>query len=439
MSENAIEVKGLTKEFRIPHRKVDTVFEQLVSALTGNRQTYERFLALKDISFTVEKGESIGIIGGNGSGKSTLLKLIARILTPTSGSVRVEGSVMPFIELGVGFQYDLSARENVYLYGSFLSLKNEVIERRYKELVEFAELENFMDMKLKDFSSGMVARLAFSTAIMADPDILLIDEVLAVGDIEFRKKCIEKMNEYKRSGKTILLVSHDLSMVKEMCPQSILLDGGKASEKRDTEEILTSYFCALVQKKETELSEANAKKNEDELGEKNAKPAEKMPAPSEAKAEPAEKITPQVIVEPGPEGLKITDVRMSGKKGGMGQVFETGESVTIILQYTASMDLKNPRFGTEIRSSDGTLCAGTSTRAYGLKKDIRKGEGEVIYRIDKLMLLPGCYTLSVSVYDSLRNLPFDSLNNITTFQVSESKVKDRGIVLLEGNWSFKEI
>jgi len=425
MNDIAIEVKNLTKEFKIPHRKVDTVFEKLVSSITGNRQSYERFLVLDDISFTVKKGESLGIVGRNGSGKSTLLKLIARIIEPNKGLIKVEGKVMPFIELGVGFQYDLSASENVYLYGAILGLKQSQIEKRYKELVEFSELENFMDMKIKDFSSGMVARLAFSTAIMADPDILLIDEVLAVGDIEFRKKCMDKMREYKRIGKTILLVSHDLGIVKEMCPQSILLDGGKATEKRSTEEILKSYFSTLVQKKENELSESNAKKKEDELGEKNTKPTEKIPK--------------QVSIEPGPKGLKITDVKMRDKKGSVRHVFETGEKVVIILKYYASLDLKNPRFGTEIIRADGTLCTGTSTRAYGLRQDVRMGEGEAIYEIEKLMLLPGSYALSVSVYDSLRNLPYDSLNNIITFEVSESKIKDRGIVFLEGNWSIKEI
>lgn len=244
---NAIIVDNISKKFRIPHEKKTTVFQNIVGVI--KRQfSYEEFWALKDVSFEVNKGEAFGIIGRNGSGKSTLLKIMARVLYPDSGSVSLNGKVASFLELGVGFQPELTARENVYIYASILGLSRKQVDRVYDEIFDFAELKKFETMKLKNFSSGMYLRLAFSTAIHANPDTMLIDEVFAVGDEAFREKCQDKMNQFRTQSKTIVFVSHALDSVKELCQRAMLVNEGRIVSMGDTEKVIDDYL-ALLQKK----------------------------------------------------------------------------------------------------------------------------------------------------------------------------------------------
>jgi lipopolysaccharide transport system ATP-binding protein len=238
---SAIRVDGLSKRFRIPHEKKLTFFEHIVGLLRGGAYTYEDFLALQDVSFSVKNGETFGVIGPNGCGKSTLLKVLAGVLYPDSGSIKVNGRIAPFLELGVGFQEELTARDNVYLYGAIMGLTKRDIDNRYEEIMDFAELRRFENMKLRNFSSGMYVRLAFSTAIQTDPDIMLVDEVLAVGDEAFQQKCSQKIDEIRSSGKTILLVSHDLEMVSELCSRCLLMKGGRIVFLGDTKSALDEY------------------------------------------------------------------------------------------------------------------------------------------------------------------------------------------------------
>jgi lipopolysaccharide transport system ATP-binding protein len=241
---SAIIVDNVSKRFRIPHEKKTTVFQNIVG-LVKRQFSYEEFWALKDVSFEVNKGEALGIIGRNGSGKSTLLKILAKVLYPNSGSVSLNGKVASFLELGVGFQPELTARENVYIYSSILGLSRRQVDKVYDDIFEFAELKKFESMKLKNFSSGMYLRLAFSTAIHATPDTLLIDEVFAVGDESFKKKCRDKMNEFKAEGKTIVFVSHALDAVKELCRRSMLLNEGRIVTMGDTEKVINDYLAML--------------------------------------------------------------------------------------------------------------------------------------------------------------------------------------------------
>ncbi|MBE0525268.1 MAG: ABC transporter ATP-binding protein, partial [Methanosarcinales archaeon] len=215
--KDAIIVEKVSKRFKIPHEKRRTVYENVTGLLKGNRYSYEEFWALRDVSFTVKRGETIGIIGENGSGKSTLLKVIAGVLYPDSGKVAVNGRIAPFLELGVGFQPELTAEDNVYLYGSIMGMNRSQIENHMDGIFEFAELERFRNARLKNFSSGMYARLAFSTAISTEPDIILIDEALSVGDEAFQSKCYDKINEFRSDGKTIVFVSHGTEVVKQLC------------------------------------------------------------------------------------------------------------------------------------------------------------------------------------------------------------------------------
>ena len=241
---SAIIVDNISKKFRIPHEKKNTVFQHIIG-LVKRQFSYEEFWALKDVSFQVNKGEAFGIIGRNGSGKSTLLKIMARVLYPDGGSVSISGKVASFLQLGVGFQPELTAGENVYVYSSILGLSRKQVDKVYDEIFDFAELKKFENMKLKQFSSGMNVRLAFSTAIYAVPDTLLLDEVLAVGDVAFQQKCRDKMNQFKTEGKTIIFVSHALDSVKELCQRSLLLNQGRIVSMGDTEKVIDRYLAML--------------------------------------------------------------------------------------------------------------------------------------------------------------------------------------------------
>jgi len=243
----AIIVDNISKKFRIPHEKKTTLFQNIVGII--KRQfDYEEFWALKDVSFEIEKGEAFGIIGKNGSGKSTLLKILAKVLYPDTGSVTMNGKTASFLELGIGFQPELTAKENVYIYASILGMSRKQVDKIYDDIFDFAELKRFENMKLKNFSSGMYMRLAFSTAIRAEPDTLLIDEVFAVGDEAFQNKCTAKINEFREQGKTIVFVSHALGLVKSLCHRSLLLNEGKIVSIGDTEKVINDYLGILQAK-----------------------------------------------------------------------------------------------------------------------------------------------------------------------------------------------
>jgi ABC-type polysaccharide/polyol phosphate transport system ATPase subunit len=238
-----IKVENVSKIFRIPSEKRQSLKMKIINVF--NRTTYTNFIALENVNLEIKKGEFVGIIGKNGSGKSTLLKLITGIYPPTAGRISVAGEISAFLELGVGFNEELSARDNIYLYGAILGLTRKQISKKFNEIIRFAGLEQFVNMKLKSFSSGMQVRLAFSTAIQADAGIFLVDEVLAVGDADFQKKCYDVFERFKREGKTILFVSHDLETVKKFCDRLILIDNGKILEDGETSRIITKYLELL--------------------------------------------------------------------------------------------------------------------------------------------------------------------------------------------------
>jgi ABC-type polysaccharide/polyol phosphate transport system ATPase subunit len=238
-----IKVENLTKTFRIPHERRDTLKEYLFNMLTPC--DYEEFNAVSNLSFEVNAGEFVGIIGSNGAGKSTLLKLISGVLPPDSGEVKVVGRIAPFLELGVGFEPELSGRDNIYLYGTLLGLTRGEIESRYDDILRFSSLERFVDQKMKNYSSGMQMRLGFAVTAHVDADIFLIDEVLAVGDAEFQKKCLDKMNELKSQHKTIVFISHNLNLVKKECDRIAWLMGGKIKVGNTNEEIVRAYLGSV--------------------------------------------------------------------------------------------------------------------------------------------------------------------------------------------------
>ena len=244
MSPPAIEVSGISKSFRLPHQQVTTIKEHFLHPFRN--VTYETQHALDDVSFTIEPGEFFGIIGPNGSGKSTLLKIIAGIYQPDSGDLQINGLLSPFIELGVGFNFELNARDNVLVNGTLLGLSRRELEARFDDIISFAGLDRFVDQKLKNYSSGMLLRLAYSIAIQVDFDILLLDEVLAVGDQSFQEKCFATFGAMREAGKTIVFVSHDLGSVERFCDRALLLLNGRMHALGSPAEAIAQYHAAIA-------------------------------------------------------------------------------------------------------------------------------------------------------------------------------------------------
>lgn len=240
MKENMIEVKNVKMKFRMSDEPLNSLKEIFTKAVTGKLK-FNEFLAVNDVTFNVEKGETLGLIGTNGAGKSTTLKLISGILKPTSGTIITRGNIVPMLELGAGFDPELTGKENIYLNGAILGYSKEYLESKYDEIVDFAEIREFIDMSIRNYSSGMMARLAFSIASVVQPEILIVDEILAVGDVNFQKKSYNRMQELMNGGATVLFVSHDLEKIEEMCDHVIWLDKGKVKQYGTAKEVVSAY------------------------------------------------------------------------------------------------------------------------------------------------------------------------------------------------------
>jgi len=238
-----ITIEQVNKIFRLPHDRKTTLRQRFVSVFQKN--TYERFYALRDINLNVKQGEFLGVIGKNGSGKSTLLKLIARVLEPTSGRISVNANVAPFLELGVGFQGDSTVKDNIFLYGALLGMTRKEIVDKYDSIINFSGLERFVDAKLKNLSSGMQVRLGFSITVSIESPILLVDEVLAVGDIAFQQKCYAMFDKFKQAGKTVVLVSHDLNTVEKFCDRVVLIEKGRIQKQGTGSSVVNAYKLAV--------------------------------------------------------------------------------------------------------------------------------------------------------------------------------------------------
>ena len=240
MAENMVEVENVTMKFRMSDEPLNSLKEVFTTAVKGKLR-FNEFLALDHVSFALEKGKTLGLIGKNGAGKSTTLKLISGILKPTEGTIRTYGNIVPMLELGAGFDLELTGKENIYLNGAILGYSKEYLESKYDEIVDFAEIREFVDMPIRNYSSGMMARLAFSIASVVQPEILIVDEILAVGDVAFQEKSFNRMKELMSGGATVLFVSHDLEKIEEMCDKVIWLDHGKVVMFGDTDEVCSAY------------------------------------------------------------------------------------------------------------------------------------------------------------------------------------------------------
>lgn len=384
----AIHVANLSKRFRIPlerNRSLKYRFSH-----PWSRGGHRELMALKDVSFDIAPGEFVGIVGHNGSGKSTLLKILSGIYRQTSGEVVVNGPSSPFLELGVGFNPELTARENVHLNGAILGLSRDELERRMDEILAFAELEGFENQKLKNYSSGMQVRLAFTVAIQAEADILLMDEVLAVGDAAFQAKCFDVFARYRREGKTVVLVTHDLAAVDTHCDRAILFDHGELVADGPATKVTAQY--------RRRVGEAQ--------GAINTFTPEQLGA----------------LDRWGTGSIVFSSVRFLDGQGRERGDFETSRPFSIEFTLHAEEDVDDLVVGFALHVGDGTLLAGTNTHVEGFSLPaVRAGDDLVLrYNVAGLRLLTGSYRLTASAHPVVHSRTYDHLEQQFKFSVSDT-------------------
>ena len=368
--------------------------------------------AVDDVTLQVEEGSTLGLIGRNGSGKSTLLKLVAGIAKPTAGTLTVRGKISALIELGAGFHPEISGRENVFINGIMLGLSKKEITSKFDEIVRFADLEQFIDAPVKTYSSGMFMRLGFSIAINVNPDVLLVDEILAVGDAAFIPKCLDRIDDFRRRQKTILFVSHDLSMVGKICDKVAWMKDGRLRMLGEPKRVIDAYLQDVAEKQE-----------EDFQGKQDAAAAAPTAAAEGAREQ-----------RWGKREIEIRKVVLRGLGGEEKHVFSPDEGMVIELDVAAREPQKDFVFGIGVFNSLGTLCYGTNTDLEDIVPDSIQGQGKVACRIDKLGLINGTYYLDVAVHKR-DGYPFDYHKNLYSFLVSSTK-RDEGVSRLPHRWEF---
>ena len=404
----------------------------LQRSILRDLQPKETFQALDDVSFNVPKGSTFAVIGRNGSGKSTALKLVAGITKPTSGTVNVDGRISALIELGAGFHPEISGRENVFINGIMLGLTKREITQRFDEIVEFAELKDFIDAPVKTYSSGMYMRLGFAVAIHVDPDVLLVDEVLAVGDEGFTHKCLDKFAEFKRRGKTILLVTHSLGLVERFCDDAVWLDHGRKLSEGDPKRVIGAYLIDVESAEEGYLAQTDAKAQEDVASPDSVSTEIETAAPATDEG-------PQNMFKAdegrwGSGGIAITGVTLRDAAGEAGHVFHTGEPMTIELALKAERASHDFVFGVALFNTEGTCVYGTNTDIEHFEAASLTGDGTVRFVIEALELVEGTYKLDVAVHKK-DGAPYDYHRLLYTFRV-KSRTKDAGIYRPRHHWEF---
>lgn len=391
----AVKVENVSKRFRLYHERNQSL---KAAMLRGGRAKYDEFWALKDVSLEVPTGSTFGLIGQNGSGKSTLLKCMARILRPDIGSISVHGKVSALLELGAGFHPELSGRENVYLNGSILGLSRKQIDAKFDEIVEFAGLEKFIDTPVKNYSSGMYVRLGFSVAINVDPDVLLVDEVLAVGDENFQRKCAEKFADLREAGKTIVLVSHGLDAVRTMCEQAAWLEYGVLKDSGTPSELIDKYV-------ETTHTDRVATKGGGSQW--------------------------------GSGEIVVTQVELLDANGAPTLWVHTGQPATLRFHYSARERVSRPVLGFGLHSIDGVHATGVNSRET-IVPDWLEGAGHVDFVVSRMPLVAGSYDVTVALVDETNLHTFDFQTKAMRFDVGRGVPREaEGVFAIEGIWKFE--
>jgi ABC-type polysaccharide/polyol phosphate transport system ATPase subunit len=395
----------------------------LTGSLLSDLTPDQTFTALEGVSFEVEKGTTFGVIGENGSGKSTLLKLMAGITKPTRGSVQVDGRISALIELGAGFHPEISGRENVAINGIMLGLSRKEVEERFDDIVRFAELQDFIDAPVKTYSSGMYMRLGFAVAIHVDPDVLLIDEVLAVGDEAFTRKCLDKIGEFRRRGKTILLVTHSLGLVEKMCDDVLWLRHGRIADRGDPRRVVDAYLTYVAGGEEALLARAQGapEAGAEEAGaEPNAVAADGEPGYREGRW--------------GSREVEITAVRFVDDRGKERHVYVPGETLTLVLSVRAPAPVEDFVFGLGLFNADGVSVYGTNTHIEDFVPERLEGEAEVRLVLQDLRLTEGTYLVDVAAHKR-DGTPYDYHRGLYSFRV-KSRLKDVGVYRPAHRWVF---
>ena len=463
----AIELDRVTKVYRRHgrRRQFATLKSALLSgSLVKGLRPEEKFSALNGVSLSVPRGACFGVIGRNGSGKSTLLKLVAGITKPTSGDVRIQGRISALIELGAGFHPEISGRENVYINGIMLGLSRQEIAQRFDEIVDFAELEEFIDAPVKTYSSGMYMRLGFAVAVHVDPDILLVDEVLAVGDEGFSLKCLDKFAEFKRRGKTILLVTHGLGMVERFCDEAVWLDDGQKRALGDPKRIVQQYLSDVERAEDQLLAAVDAKAQQITAIQTSAEPVPDSSGEllgggagdtvsSESNVDRTDDDPPEDRmrrkIEPigrkhmftasegrwGSGTVRIDQVTLEGGRGAV-HVFHSGEPMTIRMEVSTDRAVDDFHFGISIFSTEGECCYGTNTFIEKFASEAFDGTGQVAFEIERLDLVEGTYKLDVAVHKR-DGFSYDYHRLLYTFRV-KSRIKDVGIYRPRHIWHFSK-
>lgn len=415
-SNNAIEVRNVSKHFKVYYDKGSQLKERV---LFRKRNAYENRVVLDNISFSIKKGEAVGLVGKNGCGKSTTLKLLTKIIYPNSGTIEMCGRVSSLIELGAGFHPDMSGRENIYTNAAIFGLTKKEIDERLNDIIAFSELEQFIDNPVRTYSSGMYMRLAFSVAINVNADILLIDEILAVGDANFQAKCFNKLREIKAEGTTIVIVSHSLGQIEQICDRSIWIKNGKIQMEGLPKDVHLEY-----------LDYMNTERMEMAEKERARQEAEEQANPEKADGKEAAKKKKRY----GSMDCMLTKINILDADGNPQKTFRTGEEMVLDLHYECKKKVTDAVFGFGIFRSDGLWCYGTNTRID--HKDNFDIERDGSYRVDlkELMLIPAEYWVDVTIEYGEGN-PVDYYKEALRFEVV-SKVSDVGVLRIPHEWTL---
>lgn len=410
--ENAIEVRNVTKSYKVYYDKGSQLKEKL---LFKSRNRYENRQVLDDISFDVKKGEAIGLIGHNGCGKSTTLKLLTKIIYPDSGTIAMRGRVSSLIELGAGFHADMSGRENIYTNAAIFGLSRKEINARIDDIIKFSELEEYIDNPVRTYSSGMYMRLAFSVAINVDADILLIDEILAVGDAGFQAKCFEKLKEIKSKGTTIIIVSHALESIEAMCEKSFWIDQGKIREVGKPAEVHKHYL--------DEMEEKRLARKAQEEGVVEAEP----------EPEPLPEFCCEHAIRVGSREIEFTDVELLNTNDEKCSSFKCKENMVIRMHYHRNVEKLDAVFGIGIFREDGVHCYGTNFLIEEGKMVETKQDGVVEVEITDNCLLQGTYFLDVATHAE-DGTQYDDIRKVLQFEITPIGKIDIGVCRLETQW-----
>lgn len=417
---NAIEVRNVTKKFKMYFDKGKMLKER---AVNWKRNQYEERWVINGISFDIKKGEAVGLIGHNGCGKSTTLKLLTRIMYPTSGSIEINGRVSSLLELGAGFHPDLSGRENIYINASIFGLTRSEIDKRIEEIIEFSELEEFIDNPVRTYSSGMYMRLAFSVAINVDADILLIDEILAVGDVNFQAKCLNKLMEIKNDGTTIVLVSHSTGQIEQICDRSIWIHDGIIALDGDAHTVDDEYLKYMGDKrkeraqvsdkvrvyKSNESGVVAGTKNTGNISENNHR---------------------------GTGEVMIISVRSFNTNNEEAVVFSSNDPIFFDISYEVKESINNALIGVSIFRNDGVRCYGTNTKVDGIDNFIIDKNSNIKFMLEENQLLEGKYFLDVCIAVKDEDI-VDYCSHVCEFEVYNHS-KEIGLIRMSHTWTFTD-